>query len=49
MLELKDILNITPLLFILNITILTNFIGDTLRLIGFINYDIIDEIYVIIK
>jgi len=30
MLELKDILNITPLLFILNITILTNFIGDTL-------------------
>ena len=25
------------------------FIGDTLRLIGFINYDIIDEIYVIIK
>tara|TARA_B100000029_G_scaffold479652_1_gene526925 strand:- start:413 stop:1456 length:1044 start_codon:yes stop_codon:yes gene_type:complete len=25
------------------------FIGDTLRLIGFINYNIIDEIYVIIK
>lgn len=30
MLELKDILNLTPLLFIVNITILTNFIGDTL-------------------
>lgn len=30
MLDLKDILNLTPLLFILNISILTNFIGDTL-------------------
>ena len=30
MLDLKDILNLTPLLFIVNISILTNFIGDTL-------------------
>ena len=30
MLEIKDILNLTPLLLIVNITILTNFIGDTL-------------------
>lgn len=30
MLAFNDILNLTPLLFIVNITILTNFIGDTL-------------------
>lgn len=30
MLDFKDILNLTPLLFIINISILTNFIGDTL-------------------